>query len=463
MQRLQCPTRQRKLIPRNSSMNVDKAWQPFQPTQSKPWSIRLAAHLYRRAGFGATYGQLKQAATQGLTKTVDSLFQNESSEFVAQIDNLKKQVRSGGNVQQLPNYWLYRMAKTRSQLLEKTTLFWHGHFATSAGKVDEVTMMLDQNDWLRSNALKKFGPMVQGISKDPAMLTYLDSKVNRKTRPNENYARELMELFCLGLGNYTEDDIKQLARTFTGWEIRNDRFRFNKYQHDYGTKKFLGSSGEFNGEEAVEIVLKQKSSTEFIARKLINFFVTDYPVSDALVSPLAATLRESEFDIGVGVRKILTSNLFFESIGKKIRSPVELAIGFLRSTEATGNFVKLSGLLRDLGQLPFFPPNVKGWPGGRTWINSATLLGRINMISDLLSDEKTKYESDDLRGWVEKYSIQSTSDIIEFLESTLLAVRIPEKPKKEIASLLSDSGGSKNERIQKAIVAIASLPEFQLS
>lgn len=443
-------------------MNPEQAWQEFTPTKQNPWNIRAAAHLYRRAGFGATYRQLLTAVESGLPATVESLFVKESSEFNSQIRILKKQVRTGGNVQSLPNYWLYRMVKSPCQLLEKTTLFWHGHFATSADKVDEAFMMIDQNDLLREHALKKFGPMVHGISKDPAMLTYLDSKVNRKTRPNENYARELMELFCLGLGNYTEDDIKQVARTFTGWEIRNDEFRFNRYQHDYGTKQFLGSSGEYNGEEAVEIVLSQKSSTEFIARKLIHYFVTDYPVSDEMVAPLANTLRDSQFDIGVAVRKIFRSRFFFDSLGKKIRSPVELGVGLLRSLEATGNFVRLSSQLRDLGQLPFFPPNVKGWTGGRTWINSATLLGRINFVSELLTDEKTKFEQQDLKGLLESYEVRSPENSFEFLSNLLLAVEIPEPAKEKMKSILDSRSGSKNERLMKVIVAIAALPEFQL-
>ena len=180
----------------------------------------MVAHLYRRGGFGGTYSELKNAETQSPGDVVDSMFATESSSFLKEIKTLERQIRSGGNVSSLPNFWLYRMAKSKSQLLEKTTLFWHGHFATSAEKVDDVGMMLDQNNLLRENALQKFMPLVLAISKDPAMLTYLDSKENRKTRPNENYSRELMELFCLGLGNYNEDDIKQIARAFTGWEIK---------------------------------------------------------------------------------------------------------------------------------------------------------------------------------------------------------------------------------------------------
>ncbi|MEE2641950.1 MAG: DUF1800 domain-containing protein [Planctomycetota bacterium] len=442
-------------------MDAEKAWQQWEPTNKRPWSIRLAAHLYRRAGFGGSYEELLGSRKVGMLSTVDQLFEAEAAPFQSQMDNLKKQVRSGGSVEQLPNYWLYRMVKSDKQLLEKSTLFWHGHFATSATKVDHAGLMLEQNDLLRDHALGKFLPLVQGISRDPAMLTYLDSRVSRKTRPNENYARELMELFCLGPGNYSEQDIKELARAFTGWEIRHDRFRFNRHQHDSGQKNILGAVGAFNGDQAVEIVLQQPAASLFIARKLLHFFVTDLPLEREIVEPLATTLRRSDFDLSLAIRKILTSRLFYESIGQKVRSPVELAIGFLRSLEATGNFVKLARLLRESGQLPFFPPNVKGWPGGRSWINSATLLGRINLISELLTDEKTRLKSGDLASWLGKYEIPG-SDAVEFFESLLLARPLPAEARDRIGALIGGNGGSRNDRLKKSLVAIASLPEFQL-
>jgi len=423
----------------------------------------MAAHLYRRAGFGASYSELVNAETQSPAEVVDSLFATEPESFLKEMKTLEQQIRSGGNVGSLPNFWLYRMAKSNSQLLEKTTLFWHGHFATSAEKVDDVGMMLDQNNLLRENALQKFMPLVLAISKDPAMLTYLDSKENRKTRPNENYSRELMELFCLGLGNYSEDDIKQIARAFTGWEIKNDKFRFNKYQHDYGTKEFLGSTGEFNGEDAVEIVLKQKSSSEFIAKKLINYFVTDSPVDASIVRPIANLLSETNFDVGVTIKTILKSNFFYESIGKKIRSPIELGVGLLRTIEATGNFVQLSTKLEELGQRPFFPPNVKGWTGGRSWINSATLLSRVNMVGELLNDEKTKYSHQGLEGLTKHYSRQSPEQVLQFFEELLLARDLTPSAKKNLLQLLNNKKESSENRIRQTIYAIAALPEFQLA
>lgn len=443
--------------------NPKTAWEAFEPSVQKPWTKKLVAHLYRRAGFGAAYSELVAAENRSPAEVVDSLFEAESDDFTREIKTLERQIRSGGNVGSLPNFWLYRMAKSNSQLLEKTTLFWHGHFATSAEKVDDAGMMLDQNNLLRKNALQNFMPLVLAISKDPAMLTYLDSKENRKTRPNENYSRELMELFCLGLGNYTEDDIKQIARAFTGWEIKNDKFRFNKHQHDYGTKEFLGSTGEFNGEDAVAIVLKQKSSGEFIAKKLINYFVTDSPVDDSIVRPIANLLSESNFDIGITIKTILKSNLFFDSVGKKIRSPIELGVGLLRCIEATGNFVQLSSKLEELGQRPFFPPNVKGWTGGRSWINSATLLSRVNLVGELLNGEKTKYSHQGLAGLTKHYAQQEPKAALQFFEELLLARDLTSSARKSLLQLLNNRKESSENRVRQTVYAIAALPEFQLA
>ncbi len=443
-----------------NSVKPSELWKPFEPGREQPWSRRLAAHLFRRAGFGATLEEVVAAEKMHPAEVIESIFQSENPDFASRMQTLERQAKAVGSVERLPNIWLYRMVKTSTQLLEKATLFWHGHFATSAQKVDDVGLMIGQNHLLRQNAIGKFGPMVHAISRDPAMLTYLDSRENRKTRPNENYARELMELFCLGLGNYSETDIKQIARTFTGWEIKKNRFRFNPYQHDQGLKSFLGESGNFDGDQAVEIVLKQKSSTKFIAKKLINFFVTDLPVSDAVAQPIADHLSRNDFDIGKTLRLILGSCYFMDSVGNKIKSPIELGIGFLRCLEATGNFVSLSNRMRELGQLPFFPPNVKGWPGGRTWINSASLLGRVNMIGDLLRDEKTKWAHNDLRGLVTHYNAGSISEVVEFLETLFLAKPLTPASRKNLHSL----SGKKlnNEVLTQVVYAFCALPEFQL-
>ncbi len=204
----------------------------------------------------------------------------ESTEFRSTADALAEATLAGGDPTKLSAAWVYRLLYTPNQLLEKTTLFWHGHFATGAEKVKDARMMWNQNQLLREHALGNFGDLVHQISQDPAMLIYLDSAINRKAHPNENFARELMELFCLGEGNYSESDVLELARCFTGWEIKNKKFRKNRYQHDSDEKTVLQQSGDFDGEDGVRIVLEQPAAERFLARKLYRFFVSDEPESD---------------------------------------------------------------------------------------------------------------------------------------------------------------------------------------
>ena len=305
------------------------AWDHYKPTTSDPWTIRQATHLYRRAGFGGNHEQIQQAIEGGMDESLQQLlFDNhESPAFRAEMAGMTRSLVANGNLQSLATGWLYRMLKTSNQLHEKTTLLWHGHFATSADKVQDAFMMQQQNDLLREHAVGDFNKMVQGISQNPAMLLYLDSANNRKTHPNENYARELMELFCLGEGQYSEQDIRELARCFTGWEVRNRAYRFNRYQHDFGEKAFLGTQGKLTGEEAVEHVLKQPAAPLFIARKLVHYFVIDEPaVDEALLVPLAKQLRKDDFNLMNTIRIILSSNIFYSShaIARKIKSPVEI-------------------------------------------------------------------------------------------------------------------------------------------
>jgi uncharacterized protein (DUF1800 family) len=331
--------------------------------------------------------------------------------------------------------------------------------------------MLDQNDLLRRHARGPFAPMVRAISRDPAMLIYLDSTTNRRIRPNENYARELMELFCLGVGNYTEIDIKQVARAFTGWEMLGERFHFNEPQHDTGSKSFLGESGNFDGDDAIRVILNQPAAARFIARKLIRFFVCDEPaVPDALAEPIAQLLRENGFQTGAVVRKLLASNLFFSdhAVARKVRSPVELGVGLLRAIGATTNLVKLARGLSDLGQALFYPPNVKGWDGGRAWINSATLLGRANLVRQVLIGNDTSFDKagGSLAAAAERAGASSPQQTVDWLLDLLLAAPPPAEARATLLRLAEGADGGpsdRSRRISEVIQTIATLPEFQLS
>ncbi len=326
-------------------------------------------------------------------------------------------------------------------------------------------MMWRQNQLLRQHALGSFRELVHEIARDPAMLIYLDSASNRKTHPNENFARELMELFCLGEGNYTERDVQELARCFTGWEIKNGNFRKNRYQQDRGEKQVLGQTGAFDGEEAIDIVLAQDDMAHFICDKLVRFYVADDArLSPSQLKPLADCFRASDLEIAPVLTKIFKSNVFFSnlSIARKIRSPVELCVGLLRSFQATTNTIELANGLKSIGQGLFYPPNVKGWDGGRAWINSSTLLGRVNLLTSLLNHENTRYAGKSLVDYLQEQQVTSTDDLVWFFERCLLAIPLTESSRNEIVARVEDAKTDNANRWNQCLHALIAVPNFQL-
>lgn len=446
-----------------SDLTPEAAWEPFEPGRDGAWDLSAAAHLFRRAGFGADRDQLEAAVSVSPTEAVDQLLSAaEPGDFQTEMSVLASSAIAGGNVQPLSAWWLYRMLATPCQLLEKLTLFWHGHFATGADKVTDPALMLAQNQLLRRLACGRFEELVQEVSRDPAMLLYLDAASSRKAHPNENYARELMELFCLGEGRYTEQDIREIARCFTGWEVRRGEYRFNRYQHDSGEKQFLGKAGVFGGEDAVRIVLEQPSAPEFLTEKLLRFFVMDEPTDPTvLCAPLARQFRDSGLELRPLLRTMLTSRLFFapESRGRRVRSPVELAIGLLRCLNGSTNTVALATTLQQLGQGLFYPPSVKGWDGGRTWINSSTLLGRSNLVRALLSGPGTRFGRTSLREYLAARNLRTPEQILEELQLLLFAVPPPPAALESIAALLRPGTDA---ALTAGLHALCTLPEFQL-
>ncbi|MDA8967706.1 DUF1800 domain-containing protein [bacterium] len=446
-------------------VNSTWAWAAYEPSLDSPWNLDAAAHLFRRGGFGASRQQLMKAVEHSPAEVVESLVSAEEPKtFQSDMQSLLRAAIATGNVRQLAAQWVYRMLHTPAPLREKMTLFWHGHFATSAVKVGDVRLMQTQNELLRKYALGNFQELTLEISRDPAMLLYLDSATNRKSHPNENYAREIMELFCLGEGMYTEQDVQELARCFTGWEIKRERYRFNRYQHDAGTKTVLGVVGVESGEEAIRIVTGHPAAPRFIAQKLFRFFVMDEPEpTDELLDPLTRQLSDDQMNVGPTVRRILGSNLFFSPFARarKVRSPVELGVGFLRAFEGTTDFLQLADTMDQLGQGLYQPPSVKGWDGGRTWINSSTLLGRANLIHRMLNGNKTRFGKQSLPDYFAANGINSVADIAAILERSLFAVPIP-RPAIERLKTLEIASRDSNW-VNLAVHAFCTLPEFQVA
>jgi hypothetical protein len=347
---------------------------------------RQAAHLLRRAGFGGAPAEIDALSTLGMEGAVGTLLHpaRPDVEFVDFPDSTllyDPKVRT----QTAQLWWLDRMLRTRRPLVEKMTLFWHGHFATSIRKVSPA-MMVGQIDLFRSQSLGNFRSLLLAVSKDPAMLVWLDNRYNVAAHPNENYAREVMELFALGLGNYTEDDVKSAARAFTGWTLdKNGNFIFRPNQHDEGIKTFLGHTGSFDGADVLSIIVQQPIHQRFICRKLLEFFVYSDPEPE-LVEALAQTYALSGYDLAKTVGTILRSNVFYSVRAYRAlpKSPIEFVIGAQRLMQVQAVPKDTIGWLQRMGQEPLAPPSVKGWDGGPTWINTSTLLARFNYVNRLV-------------------------------------------------------------------------------
>lgn len=437
-----------------TELSPQTAWQPHDGAFDR----RLAAHLFRRAGFGATSRELDEAAAAGLPATVKKLLTagERSRDFDEEMRKFAEVTLASGSPENLAGWWLHRMRHTPAPLVEKLTLFWHGHFATSGAKVNDARLLYQQNELFRQHALGQFAPLVRGIARDPAMLLYLDSASNRKNHPNENFAREVMELFCLGVGRYSEKDIQELARCFTGWEVLHKEFTFNTYQHDYGSKSLLGKSGPFDGDDGVKVILEQPACAEFLCTKLVRFFVTDEELPAQGIAPLARRYREADLRLAPVLETLFSSKLFYseQAVGQKIRGPVELAVGLLRSLDATTNMVQLGSRLRELGQLVFFPPNVKGWNGGRQWIDSSTLLGRANLVRQLADAATPSFVA--MGG-------KASAEQFDALADLLLAVQPPAEVRTQLIEQLTGSRVPPPRAIAQCVAALGALPEFQLS
>ena len=296
----------------------------------------------------------------------------------------------------IQHWWLKRMVESPRPLEEKMTLFWHGHFATNYRTIEDSYHMFLQNQTFRKNALGSYATLMFDIIRDPAMLAYLNNNESRKNKPNENLAREIMELFSLGVGNYTEKDIKEGARALTGYTFDDDEFTFKRDNHDTGVKHILGASGAMDGDDFVKAILAQPACAKHITRKLYRYFAMDYPTGQkeldqaamSVMSSLESTFVASRYEVKPVLRRLFLSEHFYQPriMTEQIKSPAQLVVGAIRSLDAPARDL---GVLNDamnmMGQNIFFPPSVKGWDGGRSWINTATLFIRQNILCFLLT------------------------------------------------------------------------------
>jgi uncharacterized protein (DUF1800 family) len=463
-------------------IDAKTAWDPYAPTATNPWDRRKVGHLYRRAGFGATAAELDRGVTDGHAKTLDRVLKGgpesadyaRTSEFMAS----ERSMPPGAPQGRLSAWWLDRMLKTAHPLREKMTLFWHNHFATSNAKVQNARYMLTQYHLLQKHALGSFGELLVAMGTDPAMLVWLDTVTSTRGNPNENYARELMELFSLGIGNYTEADIREAAKAFTGYEIKDGKGTLNSRQHDGGAKNVFGKSGRYQGEDIARLCLEKDACPRFIVRKLYRYLVSESGDAPAeLIDPLAQRYREWDFDTGKLVATILRSNLFFSppAYRAKIKSPVEFAAGIVRALEGAAGALPLAEALEGLGQVLFAPPSVKGWDGGPAWLNAQTLLARNNLALALTSTEDTRFGSRcDPAAVLAKHDAKTDAAAVDFLLGVFLQADVQPPARDRLLDYLATAKTVKypvywssddvaNHRVRAAAHLVLTLPEFQLN
>ena len=350
---------------------------------------RKIQHFFNRAGFGVDKSTLDRVQGLDLQKIVKQWFNDSkdytTQEYLATDKGWGKKAGRKRNRGLVKKQWYKKMLLDNAQLREKMVLFWHGHFAceTILSKFRRQYV-----DTLRHHALGNFHEMVLAIAKDPAMLQYLNNQQNKKTAPNENFARELLELFTMGIGNYTEKDIKEAARAFTGWTHNGDGdFVFRKNQHDEGEKVFFGKKGNFGGEDIIRIVLEDKRTAKYITTKIYSYFVNEN-VDDKRVESLTNQFYR-DYDIEKLMYTIFSSEWFYDeqNIGARIKSPVELMVGTIRILRAEPrNILEMRGMERSMGHILLSPPNVAGWKEGRGWLDSTRLLNRLRMPEKLLAN-----------------------------------------------------------------------------
>jgi uncharacterized protein (DUF1800 family) len=389
-------------------------------------------------------------------------------------------------MRKMQHWWLKRMIETPRPLEEKMTLFWHGHFATSYRTIEDSFHMFRQNQLFRTHAVGDFRELLFAIIRDPAMLAYLNNNDSRKNKPNENLAREIMELFALGIGNYTEQDIKEGARALTGYTFVDDDFQFQEKNHDAGPKKILGKSGTLDGDGFVTAILEQRACSHLIATKLYRFFAADYPTgrdeidkpAKAVIADLANRMLASKYQVKPVLERLFLSEHFYDAaiMNDQIKSPVELVVGAVRSLNTPVREMSvLVEALRYMGQNIFYPPSVKGWDGGRSWINTSTLFVRENILCFLLTGkmpvgydplhDKEKYDPSALLAELAKSSAGADTDpdrVIDYLLRFALGAQAPHH-RDSLKAFVEESGGRITpDVITGLLLLITAMPEYQL-
>jgi uncharacterized protein (DUF1800 family) len=450
-------------------------WARYLPSERAPWDLRRAAHLHRRAGFAATWGELQRDLRDGPEASVGRLLAGKArslgvpADFGRTADLLARAALDSGEAVRVKAAWLYRMLLGPDPLGERLTLFWHNHFATGNAKVNNLPAMWRQNELFRELARAPFGRLLDRAVRDPALLVCLDAPENVRGRPNENLAREVMELFTLGRGHYTEADVREAARALTGWTVAGDAFREEAEQHDDGDKTILGRRGRWRGGDLVRLLLDHPATAERLAGRLCREFLGEAPLDAAAVRALAAGLRQRDLDVGWAVETILRSEVFFAeaTLGNRVLGPAEFVVGSARALELVDpppSTLVLAEWTTRLGQDLFDPPNVGGWPGGRWWITAFALVGRDQFAAAVAAGElggsAQPLPALDL---ARRHGRGGTgADVIDFYAGLLLGIRPDRAWRDRLLAVLGPGGDLHPEGARRALALTLASPEAQI-
>lgn len=434
---------------------------------------RGAAHLLRRAGFGGRPAEIRRYAAMRSDEAVASLLAMPPAGAVpppeqAQVDGPLGRRETRDSLTGLQLWWLNRMLNSPAPLQEKMTLYFHGHFTSRATpRFPRITY--NQNALFRRYAAGNLRELTREVSKDAAMLIYLDGANNVASHPNENYARELMELFTLGVDNYTEHDVRESARAWTGWRVvrRTDAVTFDEARHDDGSKTFLGRTGNFNGDDIVDIIFDQPQCARFFAASLLNWFVYNDPEPE-LVNAVAGLIREHRYDLSPVLGVILSSNVFYSerSYRALVKSPVEFVVGTYKALGLPAIGETAIPALQQMGQRLFFPPSVAGWPGGKNWLTSGTMIERQNFLTRLLGSQTL-----DASSWLRQIPVAPKS-AAELLAQTIVQNDLSPASLNELEGYLGGAGSAAlasltaenyDERITGAVYLAMATPAYQLN
>jgi uncharacterized protein (DUF1800 family) len=458
-----------------TSDSLATAWAPYKPTDSAPWTLRRVVHLHRRAGFAARWNVLRQDLRDGPDAAISRVLggkvdaETTTPDFESLARTIGDAAVASDNPARLKAWWIYRMLVTPDPLGEQLTLMWHNHFATSNRKVQNLALMREQNALFRQHARGNFADLLSSVVKHPAMLAWLDADSNRKGHPNENLARELMELFTLGVGNYTEEDVKEAARALTGWTVKNGEFRESAAYHDDGEKTILARRGAWRGDDLLAILLDEPATSMRLARRVCELLMGEGAVEGRAIAELAAGLREHKLNVGWAVETVLRSAAFFAegNIGNRVLAPAEYVVGAIRALEILEpppSTMVLAEWTGAMGQDLFEPPNVFGWEGGRSWINSRWLIARSNFAQRLAQGSlQNAAGGADWLALAERCGCgDNADDFSRFLGRTLWNDQNDEEAKRVKQTVLPDETALSTGNARRLVAAMLGSPRAQL-